>query len=627
VTKRQGILLHGMAYRTKNTAMDGLSRRLARAISGIACLKARFAGYKYLSDSISGRRRSHSRSCVKIISRLLRCLLVVLVGSFTYAQDSQTDPILASLQQELARSFENLKKQPVPVYFLGYQLTDNHAIEVNTSFGALLSSRDHHSRVLDVDLRVGDYALDNTHATDSASAMSGLTERLEKTPMPLDDTADVLAHAIWAETDRRYKVAVAHWQDVNTDTRIKAEREDKSDDFSREPQRQYMEPEARLNFDGKAAEERARRFSAEFNKYPGIVEGRVDISAELETRRFVNSEGSVVRMSTPFYRILVNASTKAADGMLLPLQITYLAFSSEALPSDEAVLAAIDQMGKKLVALRDAPIAEPYTGPAILSGRASAVFFHEIFGHRVEGLRQKSEEDAQTFKKQVNQQVLPEFLSVYADPTQQRVGKEDLVGYYRFDDEGVQAARVTVVEKGILRNFLMSRSPIGGFPHSNGHGRRQQGYDVAARQSNLIVEASQHVSRDELKKKLIEMVKAANKPYGLYFEDVEGGFTFTQRSIPNAFTVLPTLVYRIYPDGHEELVRGLDMIGTPLIAFSKIVAADDEVGVFNGVCGAESGWVPVSAVSPGLLISQMEVQLKAKSQERGPILPPPSLNP
>jgi hypothetical protein len=147
---------------------------------------------------------------------------------------------------------------------------------------------------------------------------------------------------------------------------------------------------------------------------------------------------------------------------------------------------------------------------------------------------------------------------------------------------------------------------------------------VAARQSNLLVDASQHVSRADLKKQLMEMVKAANKPYGLYFEDVEGGFTFTQRSIPNAFSVLPTVVYRVYPDGREELVRGLDLIGTPLTAFSKIVAADEEVGVFNGMCGAESGWVPVSAVSPGLLVSQIEVQRKANSQERQPILPPPT---
>ncbi len=541
--------------------------------------------------------------------------------------DVTSDPVLSALRQELHRSFDNLKKTPAPVYFLAYQLTDNRAIQVSASFGALISSTDTRTRLLDVDVRVGDYTLDNTHAGGGGSAMSGFAEQFAETPMPIEGAVDVLQRAVWVETDRKYKIAVERWQDVKTVAAVKAEQEDRSADFSHEPPRQYAESEAAFHFDRKTAEEQARHYSARFAGHPGVSHGSVEVSGEIETRRFVNSEGSVIKISTPFYRIMVNASTIAADGMQLPLHLSYLAFSRESMPSDEAVLADIDRLNEKLAQLAHAPVAEPYTGPAILSGRASAVFFHEIFGHRVEGARQKNQEDAQTFKKQVNQQVLPGFLSVYSDPMQLHSGKQDLVGYYKYDDEGVQATRVTVVEKGILKNFLMSRSPIEGFPRSNAHGRRQQGYEVAARQSNLIVQASQELSRAELKKKLIALVKAANKPYGLYFEDVEGGFTFTQRFTPNAFSVRPTVVYRIYPDGREELVRGLDLIGTPLIAFSKIVAADDDVGVFNGICGAESGWIPVSAVSPGLLVSQMEVQLKAKSQQREPVLPAPSVKP
>jgi predicted Zn-dependent protease len=304
-----------------------------------------------------------------------------------------------------------------------------------------------------------------------------------------------------------------------------------------------------------------------------------------------------------------------------------MSFRPDGLPRDEAVVKDVDQMIETLLALVKAPMADPYTGPAILSGRASAVFFHEIFGHRIEGQRQKNEDEAQTFKKKVNQSVLPAFLSVYSDPGLKTYAGTELLGYYPYDDEGVKARRVTVVDKGILKNFLLSRAPIEGFDHSNAHGRRQQGYQVVARQSNLIVESSQRVSRAELKRLLLEQVKNANKPYGLLFEDIESGFTFTGRSQPNAFNVSPTVVYRVYPDGREELVRGVDLIGTPLIAFSKIVAADDQAAVFNGICGAESGSVPVSASSPGLLISQIEVQRKEKSQERAPILPPPPAMP
>jgi predicted Zn-dependent protease len=169
----------------------------------------------------------------------------------------------------------------------------------------------------------------------------------------------------------------------------------------------------------------------------------------------------------------------------------------------------------------------------------------------------------------------------------------------------------------------MSRAPIEGFPVSNGHGRKQTGFAPVARQSNLVVQVSQPRTHDQLRQMLVDQIKRDNKPYGLLFDDIEGGFTITQRVIPNAFNVLPIMVYRIFPDGRQELVRGVDLIGTPLTTFSKIVAADDQVSTFNGVCGAESGGVPVSASSPAIFLSQVEVQKKQKSQERPPILAAP----
>jgi predicted Zn-dependent protease len=280
-------------------------------------------------------------------------------------------------------------------------------------------------------------------------------------------------------------------------------------------------------------------------------------------------------------------------------------------------------MIRDLEALRVAPITDPYTGPAILSGRASGVFFHEIFGHRVEGHRQKLANESQTFKKKINELVLPKDFSVSFDPTARRLGNTDLAGYYRYDNQGVEARRVKVVENGVLKTFLMSRTPIDGIPQSNGHGRAQVGLSPVARQSNLIVEVAPSSVKPDLKKALVDEVKKQGLPFGLYFEDIQGGFTFTGRTIPNAFNVLPLVVYRIYADGREELVRGVDLIGTPLTTFSKIVAADTKIEVFNGICGAESGGVPVSASSPGILVSQIEVQKKQKSQDRQPILPAP----
>jgi predicted Zn-dependent protease len=530
---------------------------------------------------------------------------------------------LDAMKQELERSQRNLKSEPVPPYFLAYQLTDNRAIRLTSSFGALTSSDDQRTRLLDIDLRVGGYALDNTHPIRGRGFFRGIPDRFQAIKIPLEDESATLRTALWYATDRKYKRAVESLEQVKANVAVKVEAEDKSGDFSPAPAENYFEPLAAFSFDRNLWEQRVRKFTAPFAKYGAVTQANAEVIGEVETRRYVSSDGSTIRLSSPLFRLIITATIKADDGMELPLQKTYISFHLDGLPDEAAVLQDVERMIKTLLALQKAPLAEPYTGPAILSGRASAVFFHEIFGHRIEGQRQKEEDEAQTFKKKVNQAVLPSFLSVFSDPTLRQVSGTELVGYYAYDDEGVKARRVPVVEAGVLKTFLMSRAPIEGFAHSNGHGRRQQGYAVVARQSNLIVESRRSASRAELKKMLIRQIKAANKPYGLLFDDIEGGFTFTGRVVPNAFNVLPTVVYRIYPDGREELVRGVDLIGTPLIAFSKITAADDQVAVFNGICGAESGAVPVSAVSPGLLVSQIEVQRKEKSQERAPILPPP----
>jgi predicted Zn-dependent protease len=530
-----------------------------------------------------------------------------------------SDVVLDTMKKELNRSLTALKRQPVPPYFLSYQLTDNRAVSVQSSFGSLTQSADQRTRLLDTDLRVGDYKLDSTHGGRPGTAAAG--------PVPIEDGPDALAVSLWLETDRQFKEALQLYEAVKTGQDIRPAQEDKSPDFSPAPAEKYLEPLAPFSFDRPAWEEKVRKYGRAFRGHPEILKAEVAAMGEIETRRYVSTDQAEIRMSLPFYRLMISASIRAADGEVMDLNRTFLSFHPDGLPGDEEALRTVSQMVEMLLALQKAPVGEPYTGPAILSGRASAVFFHEIFGHRIEGARLKEEDDAQTFKKKIGQAVLPEFLSVYSDPTLQTFRGADLVGYYPYDDEGVKARRVTVVDRGIFKTFLMSRSPVDGIEQSNGHGRRQQGYAVAARQSNLLVEASKTVSRAELKKMLIESIRAANKPYGLLFDDIEGGFTLTSRQLPNSFSVMPTVIYRVYPDGREELVRGLNLIGTPLIAFSKIVAADNEPEVFNGICGAESGWVPVAAVAPGLLLAQIEVQRKEKSQERPPILPPPAAAP
>jgi predicted Zn-dependent protease len=554
---------------------------------------------------------------------LSSCACALLAAAPASPAQQPADPVLATMRGELDRLSRDLSRTPVPAYFLSYHLTDNRAVRVSASFGALDDDAETNERVLDVDLRVGDRTLDNTHALRGEMGFDDPGGHVAGRQIPLDGDPDALRVSLWQETERAYRQAVQRLAKVKANVQVKVQAEDRSADFSREAAETWQEPAATLAFDRAAWEQKLRRFTAPFAGHDPIIEASAQVVAEVETRRYVDSDGSRIQTSSPFYRLRISATAKADDGMQLPLHQVYMSFQPEGLPDDATVARDVDRMIGTLLALVKAPVAEPYTGPAILSGRAAAVFFHEIFGHRIEGQRQKNEEEAQTFRKKLNRPVLPAFLSVYSDPSLRRLTGTELVGAYRFDDEGVRARRVTVVKDGVLKGFLMSRAPIEGFDRSNGHGRRQQGHRAVARQSNLIVESARRVSRAELKRMLVKRVKAAGKAYGLLFDDIEGGFTFTQRILPNAFNVRPTVVYRVRLDGSEELVRGVDLIGTPLIAFSKIAATDDQPAVFNGLCGAESGWVPVSAASPGLLVSQIEVQRKEKSQERAPLLPPP----
>ena len=562
---------------------------------------------------------------MKIRKAICAACLLLLSGIFFVAakREPPASPVLEAMHLELTRSMYNFKKQATPPYFLSYQITETHSVSVTGAYGTITSSSDTRSRQLNIDLRVGEPTFDNSHPIRGGMPFFDFGDRFSMMDVPVDNDPNAIRRVLWYQTDQKYKKALERYTRAKANAQVKVAPEDASADFSNEPAQSYVEAAVDARVDRSEWERKIRKYTAPFARSGDIYDGEAMLSVEGVTRWYVNSDGSELQTSSAHYRLLISTYSKAEDGMELPRYESFVGFAPDALPDDATVLRAVDRMIADLDALKKAPVVDPYTGPAILSGRASGVFFHEVFGHRIEGHRQKDEEEAQTFKRKLGEKILPDSFSVYFDPTQRRLGDTELAGYYLYDDEGVKARRVDVVKNGVFDNFLMSRSPIAGFPHSNGHGRSQPGFSVVARQSNLVVATSNPVSRDELKRMLIDSVRQQNKPFGLIFDDIEGGFTMTQRFTPNAFNVIPVMVYRVYPDGREQLVRGVDLIGTPLTVFSKIVAADNRTQAFNGVCGAESGWVPVSASSPDILISQIEVQKKEKSQERAPILPPP----
>jgi hypothetical protein len=453
----------------------------------------------------------------------------------------KNDIVLEAMKQELSRSMKTLAEKGTPPYFISYLVRDSKRMSTSASFGALRISGSSHSRVLDVEVRVGSHKLDNTHSIRGRHFGSDSGHSFPF-PISLEDDPEAIKNAIWMETDKKYKEAVEKLIQIEANKNVRVEEEDKSNDFSSEEPQQYLEKRAAISADLKAWESKIKEYSTLFSGYPDIYGSEVSILAVAANKYFVNSEGTMLRHGRTHWRLTVSASTKAEDGMQLFKHESFNARQLENLPGEDIVKPVIRQMIEDLLALRAASLMEPFTGPAILSGKASAVFFHEIFGHRVEGHRQKDEKEGQTFTKQINKKVLPEFISMYDDPTIKEYANVDLNGHYLYDEEGVKSQRVDLVKNGILRNFLMSRSPIEGFPKSNGHGRAQAGKQPVSRQGNLVIESSKTVSMKKLKQMLIEECKKQGKTYGLFFEDITGGFTFTQRYMRQAFNVTPIMV-------------------------------------------------------------------------------------
>jgi len=531
-------------------------------------------------------------------------------------------PVIATMSQELDREMPILSKANPPAYFLSYILTSTDRTEVMGSNGALLSSEDSHTRWLETQVRVGSYDLDNTHKVGNSQQGPASVG----TSVPVDNAPDVLRRAMWAETDKQFRAASEALIKINTSKEVQAQTaEEHAPDFAREDPHTFYGPEVSVHPDRRPWEEKVRLYTRAFRASPQILNSIVTFSATGDNQYQVTSEGTKLQFGQVHYRLELFIQGKAPDGMDINRYYNFDWTNPADAPDDKAVLAEGQVLRKELEALVAAPLVEPYAGPALLTGRATAVFFHEVFGHRAEGFRQKDINEGQTFARKVGEDILPKFLSIYDDPTKRTLGKDILIGYYPYDDEGTPSERVTLVDRGVLKNFEMSRQPLTGFPHSNGHGRRQIGAQPVSRQGNLIVESSLKVSNAELRRKLIEEIKRQNKPFGLLIDDIAGGFTFTGRGQPQAFQVQPLVVYKVFPDGRpDQLVRGVDIVGTPLVSLTKIVATGDTMETFNGYCGAESGSVPVSASAPAILITEMEVQKKETSTDKPPILPSPA---
>ena len=525
------------------------------------------------------------------------------------------------MQAELKRSFKTLRKQRPPIYYLAYTYTEENTYHLWVNANGVGNEQAEHSRLLEVATRAGNEQMDNTRTLSNNERAAYM--RFAQDVPALEGDSLSFRRYLWDLTQRAAERAQSDLDRVQADSKTSAQRTDNSNDFVFPPKSSYCRLQDNVTVDTERIKEMLVRLSNVTRGRKEVISSSFRFEIEQGTRYWVDSIGS--RLVTPFLRMRLsyNFSSKTADGAELERGKAYDVISEAGLPDEETLRRDMERSLQELNELLQAPEAEPVTVPAILKNRAMAVFVHEVLGHRMEGHRQKLESFGKTFTDKIGQLVTAPFISIIDDSTVPSFNGEPLRGFYEYDDEGVRVRPVILIENGILREFLMSSSPIKGFSTSNGHGRREIGKSPVARMGVTRLIASQTVSYEELEKQLIEEIKRQGKPYGYVIDDLSGGFTMTGTSFPQSFKLEPLYVYRIYPDGRKEVVRGADMVGTPLVSFSKIKAAANDDAVFNGSCGAESGWVPVSAIAPSVLLEALEIEKTAKSSSKPPILPAP----
>ena len=533
--------------------------------------------------------------------------------------------LLDAMQQELDRAMARLKLADYDApYFMAYGLTQSEETAAFGRYGALFEGGGGKSRNLYVEVRVGDYQKDNTGGSTFDFDPNQVQNPYVTDEAPTDDDISALRQRLWLLTDDQYKNALSSFLRKKSEGVFAVDKKEKVQSFSREEVARSIDPALPFPFNQATWNDRARSLSARYKKYPELFDGQVTFGAQKVIRYFVSSEGARIITEQVLYSFSAVAMTRADDGMYLENSIHDYFQSESAIPSEEELARRIDVMVADLLALRAAPVLEPYTGPAILAPEATGVLFHESVGHRLEGERQNSDEEGQTFKGQIGSLILPTFLSIVDDPTLATFEGTPLNGYYVYDNEGIKSQRTELVKEGRLMTFLMSRTPVEGVDHSNGHGRGSGSYDPIARMGNFMVLSSNAVSDDELKRRLMEESRRQGKPYGLLIKNIEGGSTNTSAYGYQAFKGSPRMVYRVdATTGEETLVRGVEMVGTPLTVIGKVVATSNTYLVFNGFCGAESGYVPVSTIAPAMLLTEIELQRTRTENGRLPILTAP----
>ncbi|HYM75515.1 MAG TPA: metallopeptidase TldD-related protein [Candidatus Dormibacteraeota bacterium] len=539
---------------------------------------------------------------------LLAWMILALSVSAAFGQKNSAakdDIVLAAMRAELERSKSELKMDQVAApYYVEYRIFDVDQYVAGASFGAMRADLRTRFRFLRVVVRIGDYKQDSYFGQGEGTLDY----------MPVDDDMLALRHQLWLATDRAYKAAAesltakqAQLKQLTVDQPV--------DDFAHADPGQSIGPLVKLEFDPEPWKKMLQDATALYKNDPEIESFESNLRFQAVNRYFVNSEGTVVRSGQNLYEMTVGCSTQAADGMSLARDNAFNVANIKELPSATEFVGRAEKLANSLKDLRNAPLVEEdYRGPVLFSADASASVFATFVGENVLGHKPELGKNARTtgaFASSYKTRVLPDFLSVVSDPTISEYRGQSLLGHYEIDDEGVRAQRVSVIEKGMLVNYLLGREPIRDFPASNGHARAQiPTGKPGPHNSNLIVTSSQPTPKDELKKKLIELCQQRDLPYCYYVETFGGRLT-------------PRLLYKVWAkDGHEELVRGAAFGDLDIRSLrSDLIAAGDDVYV-----DSRPQNIPNSISAPSILFDELEVKRANQNKEKLPEYPAPAVS-
>ncbi len=577
------------------------------------------------------------------MTRTLALLLIAALACLAQPRSSAPDTLLAAMRDELERS-RALRVIEVP-YFIEYAVDQGDQSSAAATLGALLNSQRTRFRIPRVQVRVGSYQLDNTNFV-GAEFYSGARYEIDR--LPLDDSYPAIRRHLWLATDMAYKAAIEALSRKRALLRSVTAPESLPD-FSPAPALELLDwsPLPEVNPD--LWRDRVRRLSAVFLDYPKVIGSVVDYTAARDVQYLVNSEGTQVRQPSGVMFVRIRAAGQAPDGMLLRDAAVLHTRDLSRPPDEKDLLAAARRVAENLTALASAPIGEAYTGPVLFEGEAAAQIFAELLGRNLAATRRPLMPPGRTFPVRTSEfegrlgaRVLPEWIDVVDDPTQREWRGRPLFGHYQVDLEGVRPEPLVLVEKGILKSFLLTRQPVRGFSASNGRARLPGNFGAkAAAISNLFVRPAQTLPAAELRARLLELCRARGKPYGLIvrkmdfpssasFDEVRRLFAGAGASMPVS---LPTLVYRLYPDGREELVRGLRFRNFNARSLRDILAASDQLHVFdymeNGapfaLMGAAAYVAECTVVAPSVLVDDLELERLEEEMLRPPLVPPPPL--